>query len=90
MLLAKANMGESTKYELIGVLDQVLMSPDEVWINDAGMGGLMDSWVYLKYYRNQTIRVVASLDDAGSLMITRYDGIHANPENSRRGLLIRR
>lgn len=90
MLLAKANMGESTKYELIGVLDQVLMSPDEVWINDAGMGGLMDSWVYLKYYRNQTIRVVASLDDAGSLMIIRYDGIHANPENSRRGLLIRR
>jgi SPP1 gp7 family putative phage head morphogenesis protein len=89
MLLAKANMGESTKYELIGVLDQVLKSPDEVWLNDVG-GGIIDSWVYIKYYRNQTIRVVAQIDHLGSLIITGYDGIHANPENSRRGLLIRR
>ncbi|MBS4063022.1 MAG: DUF935 family protein [Chitinophagaceae bacterium] len=88
-LLAKANMGESTKYQLLGELEAVLKNPDEVWINDLG-GGVMDSFVYIRYYPNQVIRVVARLDEAGNLQITGWDSIQDAPDQSRRGLVVKR
>jgi SPP1 gp7 family putative phage head morphogenesis protein len=88
-LLAKANMGDSTKYQLLGELEAVLKNPDEVWINDLG-GGVMDSFVYIRYYPNQVIRVVARLDEAGNLQITGWDSIQDAPEQSRRGLVVKR
>jgi hypothetical protein len=89
MLLAKSNMGQSTKYQLLGELEAVLKAPDEVWINDIG-GGIIDSFVYIRYYPNQVIRVVAKLDAAGNLQITGWDSIQDAPEQSRRGLVIKR
>lgn len=88
-LLAQANTGDSIKYQFLGELEAVLKNPDEVWINDLG-GGIMDSFVYIRYYPNQVIRVVAKLDEAGNLKITGWDSIQDAPEQSRRGLVVRR
>jgi SPP1 gp7 family putative phage head morphogenesis protein len=89
--LDKAQIASVTgdRLKILSQLEDVLSQPDEVWINDVS-GRAMDSFVYLRYYRGETIRVVAKLNERGDLSVSYWDSIQANPETARRGLPIRK
>ena len=78
----------SGAFRFAGALEEVIKNPDEVWINNQEMDGF-NSFVYIRYYRNQTIRVIARLDQSGNLKIISWGSIAANPEESRRGLAVK-
>jgi phage gp29-like protein len=70
-------------------LPDVLANPDEVWVNDE-TGAAFDSYVYLKYYRNEILKVIANLDAAGELEIRAWSLADLDDTKHRRGLLIRK
>ncbi|MGY6522000.1 MAG: phage portal protein family protein [Mongoliitalea sp.] len=56
------------RHQFIQAIPEVLRNPDEVWINDE-KGARFDSYVYLKYYNNVILKVVAELDEMGNLEV---------------------
>lgn len=88
------------RHRYLEAIPEALANPDEVWINDES-GTAFDSYIYIKYYRNEIIKVVASLDSQGNLEIktwypVRIDQVtDSNPlvnglTRHRRGLLIKK
>lgn len=88
------------RYQYIKAIPEILANPDEVWINDEA-GEAFDSYIYLKYYRNEIIKVVASLDDRGNLEIKTWYPVRVDQLNDpnpkvngatrhRRGILVKK
>ena len=68
------------RYKYIQAIPEILANPDEVWINDEA-GEAFDSYIYLKYYRNHILKVVAQLDEKGDLSIKTWYPVDLNNEN---------
>lgn len=88
------------RHQHIDAIPEILASPDEVWINDE-TGAAFDSYIYLKYYRNHILKVVAALDETGNLEIKTWYPVNVDKLNDsnpkvngetrhRRGLLVKK
>ena len=88
------------RYKYIDAIPEVLANPDEVWINDEA-GAAFDTYIYLKYYRNDIVKVVASLDERGNLEIKTWYPVRVDQLNDpnpkvngatrhRRGILVKK
>lgn len=89
------------RHHFISGLEEAIKSPDEVWINN-DQGKQFDSYIYIKYYKNEIIKVICKLDESGNLFIETWYNIEINNTDSpnkelindlyrhRRGLLIKK
>ncbi|QNK63958.1 DUF935 family protein [Pedobacter sp. PAMC26386] len=73
------------RYKYLPGLDQTLKKPDEVWVNDDG--SQFDSYVYLKYYKNAIIKVIAELAEDGNLQIKTWYNVSLNEISSSNKML---
>ena len=71
-------------YAYLRYLPEAINKPDEVWVNDAS--GTFGSFVYVKYFKNIILEIVAKLDPTGNLTIDTWKEGTTN----RRGVLIRK
>jgi hypothetical protein len=78
---------DNNKHWLLNALPEIIKDPDEVWVNDL-TGQAFDTYLYLKYYRGQTMRVVARISAEGNLTIS--DWLPETKEKHRRGLPVRK
>lgn len=91
----------ANRHHYISGLEEAIKSPDEVWINN-DQGKQFDSYIYIKYYKNEIIKVICKLDESGNLFIETWYNIEINNTDSpnkelindlyrhRRGLLIKK
>jgi len=85
-ILAGANSASSVDYKLLGALEELLKSPDEVW----AASEVMNQLVYMKYYKNEILKATTKITDKGELQLIKWESVQANAEASRRGLVIRK
>lgn len=76
----------STRHQYLEYLDKVLNTPDEVWLNNHASGQL-NNYVYIKYYKDKAIAVIARLKDNLTLEIETWFTL--DNAKLRRGLLIK-
>ncbi|WP_143960240.1 phage portal protein family protein [Litoribacter populi] len=79
-------LADTDAYLYAGQLDSILNNPDEVWINNQ-QGDAFDSFVYLKYFKNEIIRVNTRLDESGNLRLVDFG---TADEKTRRGLVVKK
>lgn len=81
---------QSKRHYYLNEIENVLRHPDEVWVNNASNALAFNSYVYLKYYKNEIIKVIAQVTSKGDLKIVSWQPISKSLDTSRRGLLIRK
>jgi phage gp29-like protein len=68
------------------LVKNALVAPDEVWLNNAG-AGLLNKYVYVKYFKGKALAVISALNDDLSLEVQGWQLI--DNEKLRKGLLIK-
>jgi len=89
--------GHATKYDertiLLTGVEQTLKNPDEVWVNNYS-GKLFNQYVFLKYYKDQTLAVIAEIKEQTVYAVRTWFKIEEAgkvPKNKyRRGLPIKK
>lgn len=68
------NAKYGNRYKYLSVLEEILKHPDEVWINNDASAAF-NSYVYIKYYKNEIIKVICQLNASGDLEIQTWYNI---------------
>jgi SPP1 gp7 family putative phage head morphogenesis protein len=91
-VLLKGSAGiKSERIKMLTGVGEALKAPDEVWINNAD-GKLFDQYVFLKYYTDQTLAVIAEIKEGISYQVKTW--LKADEtvltKKYRKGLLIKK
>lgn len=87
----RPNDAYKDRYQYLNELANVLTKPDEVWINDDG--SKFDTYTYIRYYKNEILKVVTTLNKSGDLEVSTWYAIDtedANVIRHRRGIVIKK
>ena len=70
--------------QLLGCVEDVLSSPDEVWLNDYTTENDFRNLCFIKFYKGRVINVVCEITDNLEYNITTWFEIRQNPKQKQR------
>jgi phage gp29-like protein len=67
------------RHRYIMAIPEVLTDPHEVFLQNYRAGQGLDSYVFFKYYSNRIIKVIATLDQYGTLLLETWYPVELDP-----------